>query len=221
MIRHAYWSVGTGAEADALAETVRSARAAGVFHPFHLLTDRVIADAECYEAFECDRAHGLHQLHYLKAGMARLPHEWFVWLAPGTRFRRRPVDVLAPLAGAPLHVPLVLDLDAAAPETPCRGVPAGRLRELLRAEGLPGPAWLGDDAFWIIHREAIGEVYDLALGFWHRAKAAGVEVHVSAALSHAAQVLVADVAAHRADRHAALWSPDPADATAALTGPGG
>jgi hypothetical protein len=190
-----------------------------VFHAFHLLTDRVIAGAECYDAFECERAHGLHQLHYLKAGMARLAAEWFVWLEPGTRFRRRPLDVLAATAGAPLHVPLVLDLDAAPPETPCHGVPAGRLRALLHGAGVPGPAWLGDSRFWIIHREAIETVYDLALGFWHRAKAEGAAVHVAAALGHAAGLLVADRAAHRAARRPELWSPDAADGRAALVVP--
>jgi hypothetical protein len=93
---------------------VQSARAAGVFKPFHILTDRPIGGCECYDAFQCDKAHGLFKLHYLKAGMTRLSFDYFVWIDADTIFLRNPRDVLGALSRSPIHVPLVSNLDGLA-----------------------------------------------------------------------------------------------------------
>lgn len=215
-----YWSVATGNYGARMEHCVRSARQAGVFKEFHVLTDRPLEGCECYEAYACDQAHGLFKLHYLKVGMDRLNFDYFVWLDADTVFARNPVDVLAPLGRSPIHLPLEVNLAPVAEDAEWKGTRVGALRALMVQEGVVNEPWLGGSAFWIVHHDAIEGVYDLALGFWHQAKAAGWRVDVSAALSYALQMLCADPERHRLEQHPGLWASDHADAarTAAPNG---
>src|SRR6185437_3139120 len=61
---------------------------------------------------------------------------------------------------------------------------------------------------WIVHHDAIDAVYDLALGFWHKAKEAGLMADVSAALGYAMQILCADPEAHLLAKHPDVWAGD-------------
>lgn len=206
--KYCYWSVVTGAYGALMERCVRTARAAGVFKEFHVLTDRPLAGCECYDAFQCDKADGLFKLHYLQAGMSRLNFDYFIWLDADTAFVRNPITVLAALGRSPLHVPLEVNLSALAEDREWRGVSCFRLRDLFRQEGVANAVYLSRSAFWIVHHDAIDPVYELALGFWHRAKEAGLPVGVDAALGYAMHLLCADPEAHMISRHPDLWASD-------------
>jgi hypothetical protein len=205
--RYCYWSVATGAEADDLEACVRSAREAGVHRDFHVLTDRVIEGAECYDAYECDRAHGLYKLHYLKAGMTRLNVDWFVWVDPRTRFLRNPVDVLSVVGASPIHVPLEAEIGVLPGEAVWRGMPAHRLAELMIRHGVYNPPRLSGSECWSVHHDVIELVHNLAMGFWHKAKEAGWECDVAGALGFAAQLLCSDAERHRLEATSGWWAP--------------
>jgi hypothetical protein len=190
--RYCYWSVCDGPYAAMMENCVRTARETGVFKEFHVLTDRPIEGCECYDAMQCDKTHGLFKLHYLKAGMSKLLFDYFVWIDAETVFKRNPVNLLDCLSKSPVHVPLETNLSKLEEDRRWRGTSLFQLRELFRQEGVSNQVYLSSSAFWIVHREAIDSVYELALGFWHKAKAAGVTVHVAAALGHAMQMLCAD-----------------------------
>ena len=211
---------------------VRTARAAGVFKEFHVLCDRPLEGCECYDAYELEKTHGLFKLHYLKVGMSRLSFDFFVWLDADTMFARNPVDLLGPMGKSPMHVPLEASVWALGENCPSRGTaggdargpdakvsgleedclwkgtPLGRLRELWRQEGVANQMYVSQSAFWIIHHDAIETAYELAMGFWHKADHAGLEVEVSAALGYAMQMLCADPEAHLLVNHADLWASD-------------
>ncbi len=206
--RYCYWSVATGPEADRMERCVRTARAAGVFKEFHVLTDRPIPECECYDAYDCDRAHGLFKLHYLKAGMSRLNFDHFVWVEPGTVFLRNPDDVLGALGRAPMHVPLEVRLTDLPAGAEWHGMPLDRVRDLMAKLGVTGAPWLGGSGFWIVHREVIETMYELAVGFWHKAKEAGLAADVSAGLAFALQMLTADPDRHRLVNQPRLWAAD-------------
>jgi tetratricopeptide (TPR) repeat protein len=189
---------------------VRTARQAGVFQEFHVLTDRALEGCECYDAMECDKAQGLFKLHYLKVGMSRLPFEYFVWLDADTVFVRNPVNVLGPLGRSPLHVPLELNLSLLKNDTNWKGVSVFALRDLFRREGVINEVHLSQSAFWIVHREAIETVYDLTLKFWHKATEVGLLLDVSAVLSYAMQILCAEPEKHLLVRARDLWASDDA-----------
>ena len=157
---------------------------------------------------QCDKAHGPFKLHYLKAGTSRLLFDYFVWVDVDTVFLRNPVDVLGSLGRSPLHVPLEANLSSMAEDRQWKGLLCFGLRDLLRASGIANQVYLSRSAFWVIHREAIDQVYELALGFFNHAKQSGHTVPVDLALGFAMQILCADPEAHLVAAHPELWVSD-------------
>jgi hypothetical protein len=147
-------------------------------------------------------------LHYLKVGMTELNFDYFIWLDADTVFVRNPIDVLEPLGHSPIHVPLEVGLSDLALDRDYNGVSCFKLRDLLRDEGIPNCPYLSRSAFWIVHHEAIREVYEIALAFWHRAKETGLLLTVDHALGYAAQMLCADPEAHRVLNTSHIWMGD-------------
>ncbi len=216
---YCYWSVATGAYGTLMERCVRTAREAGVFRGFHVLTDRPLAGCECYDACQCDKAGGMFKLHYLKVGMSRLSVEYFVWVDADTVFVRNPLDVLAPLGRSPIHVPLEVNLATLAADCTWRGVPLFRLRDLFQDAGVANQPYLSQSAFWIVHREAIDVVYDLAFQLWNRARDEGVAPRVDFALGFAMQMLCASPEAHLLTAHPHVWASDDVGALRS-SGPG-
>lgn len=190
---------------------VRTARAAGVFKQFHVLCDRPLEGCECYDAFQCDKAHGLFKLHYLKVGMSRLAFDFFVWIDADTVFVRNPVHMLGALGRSPIHVPLELNLSVMKADCMWKGLSCLRLREAFQAGGVTNQVYLSRSAFWIVHREAIAQVYELALQFWNDSKEGGLLVNADVALGYAAQMLSASPEAHLLTKQPDLWASDDLD----------
>ena len=63
-----------------------------------------------------------------------------------------------------------------------------RVRKLMDLLGVNRTPWLGRIDFWIVRLEAIETAYQLAVGFWHKAKEADFSVEVSACLAFAEQM---------------------------------
>jgi len=187
---------------------VRTARQAGVFKEFHVLTDRPLAGCECYDAMECDKAGGMFKLHYLKAGMTRLLFDYFIWVDADSIFVRNPVDVLAPLGRSPIHVPLELSLSTMTQDREWKGATCFKLRQLFNQMGVTNQVYLSRSAFWIVHREVIDQVFELAFRFFHALKGADLAANLDTALGYAMQILCADPEAHLLIRHPDLWASD-------------
>jgi hypothetical protein len=208
MEKYCYWSVCDGAYGAMMEHCVRSARAAGVFKEFHVLTDRPLDGCECYDAYQCDKAHGLFKLHYLKVGMSRLTFDYFVWLDADSVFVRNPADVLGILGRSPIHVPLEVNLSAMQEDRPWSDGSCFKLRELYQGAGVLNQVYLSQSAFWIVRRDAIDSVYELAFQFVNLGKEKGVTVNLDAALGYAMQLLCADPEAHLLSRHPEIWASD-------------
>jgi hypothetical protein len=187
---------------------VRTARVAGVFREFHVLTDRPLKGCQCYDAYECDKAQGLFKLHYLKVGMSRLTFDYFIWLDADTVFVRNPVDILGVLGHSPIHVPLEVSLSAMREDLEWKGLSITKLRDLYCEAGITSQTYLSQSAFWIVRREAIDAVYELAFQFVNLAKEKGVSVNVDAALGYAMQLLCADPEGHLLTKHPEVWASD-------------
>jgi hypothetical protein len=154
------------------------------------------------------RRYGLFKLHYLKVGMSKLLFDYFIWLDADTVFTRNPLDVLASLGRSPIHVPLEANLSSMAEDQEWQGRSCFRLRDLYRRAGIGNAVYLSQSAFLIVHREAIDDVYELAMQFVQGTKASGVVVSVNEALGYAMQILCADPEAHLLTNHAELWASD-------------
>jgi hypothetical protein len=198
----------------------RTARAAGVFKEFHVLADRPLEGCECYDAYQCDKAQGLFKLHYLKVGMSRLNFEFFIWLDADSVFVHNPVDILGVLGRSPIHVPLELNLANLPQDAEYKGISCFKVRDLLVDAGVLNQPYLSHSAFWIVRRDAIDAVYDLAFQFVSRCRDSGVKVGVDAALGYAMQLLCADPEAHLLTKHPDVWAGDEAGGFEAVTPPG-
>ena len=206
MKKYCYWSVATGRYADLMERCVGSARANGVFADFHVLTDRPIAGCECYDAYEVEKESGLFQFYYLKLGMAKLSYEYFIWLDADSVFARNPLNILDCLGHAPMHVPLEFNLEEVREDNVWQGMSLHAAREGLKAEGVLNAPYFCENAFWVVHHDAIELVYDLAVGFHQRRKEAGAPLHIAAALGYAMQVLCGDPERHLLRHAPELWA---------------
>jgi hypothetical protein len=185
---------------------VGSARGCDVFTDFHVLTDRPIPECECYDAFTVEKESGLFQFYYLKLGMTKLNYDYFIWLDADTLFVRNPLNILDALGHSPIHVPLEFNLEGVEQDHCWNGMSLHAARAALKREGILNSPWFCENAFWMIHRDAIEPVYDLAVGFYHKAKEAGDMLHISTALGYAMQILCADPERHLLTRSPRLWA---------------
>src|SRR5439155_11825711 len=172
---------------------------------FHVLTDRSLEGCESYECYEFEKANGLFKFHYLKVGMTRLSFDYFIWIDADSMFVRKPLDVLAALGKSPMHVSLEGNLSTLTEDQSWKGTSAFAIRELMKREGITNDVYSCQSAFWIVHHDVIEPLYDLALGFWHKAKEANVIVDVSAALGYAMQILCANPERHLLVFYHVLW----------------
>lgn len=109
---YCYWSVATGTYAGLMERCVESARDAGVFKEFHVMTDRPVKGAESYDAYEVELTDKLFKLVYLKAAISKLNFDYYVWLDADTVFQRNPRNLLTCLSRSPIHMPLEVNLSA-------------------------------------------------------------------------------------------------------------
>lgn len=203
---YCYWSVATGDYGAMFENCVRSARASGVFKEFHVLTDRCLKGCECYDAMECDKGNGLFKLQYLKVGMSRLAFEYFIWIDADSIFVRNPENITAALGCSPIHVPLEGNLDKATEECQWKGLSCKLLRQLLLEGGVSNRAYFSRSAFWIVHREAIDLVFELAFQFFNTANKNGHILQIDAALGYAMQMLCGDPERHGISENPELWA---------------
>jgi hypothetical protein len=183
-------------------ECIESARKAGIYRPFQIMTDRELDDCDCYDAMSVDNPDGMNKPVYLKAAISRLSYDYFIWIEPSTRFQREPTDPLDALQGSPLHVPL------------CRTWPENKshptdptLRRFMTDSGLPSEPYFGTSAFWIIQHQAIEPITSTAVGFWRKAIDQGLSVDVDAAMAFTMQLFCGDPRKHQWTENPELWLP--------------
>lgn len=186
---------------------VQSARAVGVFKDFHVLTDRALAGCECYDALNCDKSDGMFKLHYLKAAISKLPFKIFVWVDADTLFVRTPIDLTDVLGRSPCHMPLESELETASGRQ-WDGLSCENLLHLFKRAGVVNSVRSCRSAFWMVRRDAIDVIYELAFGFWHLGKEAKLTLSVGHTLAYAMQMLCANPERHLVARRSDLWAED-------------
>jgi hypothetical protein len=205
-----YWSVADGPYAEMFAMTIRSARTVGVREDFHVWTDRGIPGAVTHDSGPYDKHLYLFKFEFLKTAAALLDYDYFVFLDADTYFVRHPGNVLDALHGAPLHV--VLESDCAS-QTNTRadwwGCPLPRFVSLMHIQGVRSRAIYNTNAgFWIVQREAVEHVVELAMGFWKSCREAGYEFTEEAPLAYAGQMLCGNPYVHTLASQTDLWASD-------------
>ena len=205
--RYCYWSVCDGTTAHAMELCVESARKAGVFKEFHVFSDRHIPGCESYDAQDVDKEDGIFKLIYLQAGVSKLLFDYFIWIEPHTRFVRNPRNVLASLHHSPIHVPLLANLSALAANQQVNGnLTSTDYVRVMRESGVQNPVYHSLSAFWIIHRDAIDRVCELATHFRAASLREGHTMNVCATLGYAMQMLCGNPELHLVTKRPDLWA---------------
>ncbi len=209
--RFCYWSVVDGPYVDMMQAVVLSARRVGVFHDFHIWSDRPINDARSHPVRQVQKAHYLFKLHFLRERVSRLPYDYFVWLDADTWFTRHPGDVLSVLQGAPVHSSLEADAcDPANVRPDWWGCPLPDYAKLMRFKGVHQRSIYNVNAgFWIVHRDVIPTFFDLAFDFWQVAQKLGyADVTEEPPLAYATQMLCGNPHLHTLRHTSDLWASD-------------
>jgi hypothetical protein len=205
-----YWSVADGPYADMMAAAVRSARAAGVREDFHVWSDREVPGAVTHPAGAFRKDLYLFKLEFLRDRAARLDYDYLVFLDADSYFVRHPGDVLASLHGAAAHVLLESDCTRPTNRRPdWWGCPLAEYVALMRARGVRGRSVYNTNAgFWVVHRDAAGQLAELAVGFWEHCRGRGYAFTEEAPLAYAGHMLVGNPYLHTLENNRDLWASD-------------
>ena len=193
------WTIAPNEGARAAAgELAASMEKVGLFKELHVWARGPVAGAITHNLEEYDPAGGWYRLNFLNRVAKETKAKYLLWLDPVTRFEEHPGSVLAVLRGAPQHVPLTSDLaDVATAPPEWNGCPCQELARLMRAGGIRNRANSAASAnCFVIHREAIERVTELAFDFARRADAEGWRLPVEPLLAYAMQMLCADPERH-------------------------
>ncbi len=208
--RYCYWSVVDGDYALMAQAVVTSARSVGVFHDFHIWTDRPIEGAICHEAGKFEKWGCLFKLVFLRDHVQKLDYDYFVWLDMDAYFVRNPGNILRVLRGSPLHVGLESDLCNPANRRPdWWDCPNMQFAQIMRARGVRGNAIFNvNGGFFVVRREAIDAVFDLTFEFWDSCRKEGFTFNDEPLLAYAMQMLCGNPYIHTVRGTADLWASD-------------
>lgn len=206
--QYCYWSVATGVYSELMDECVKSARKVGNFKEFHILADKDIPNAECYDWMGIDHTDGMFKLAYLKSAISRLNFEYYVWVDADTIFNSNPDQILATLGRSPVHFPLFDCPDDSERIIKIRNISVENYQKTMRTAGLLCRARICRSAFWVVKRSAIDVLCELAQHYYAVAKTQGVIPHGDCALSFAMQMLCGDLDAHSMVLRRDLWWSD-------------
>lgn len=203
--RYCYWSVCDGWYANLMERCVQSARQVGIFKQFHVFTDRVVPGCECYDAQSVKETNGWFKLIYLKLGMSKMLFDYYVWIDADSLFIRPLDNILTCVRASPVHVPLLSNLSALETSGSTMPVPLQGYVATMRRAGVSNPVYLASTAFWIIHRDAIERVCELADYFRTVSAQLGLASTASDAISYAMQMLCANPEAHHVKNQPEIW----------------
>lgn len=207
--RFCYWSIGTDGYCELLTSLVASARKAGVQEDFHFWTNRNVPGAICHPAGLFDSWGWLFKLVFLRHEVSRLDYDFFVFLDADNWFVRRPEDPGRWIEDTPLHVTLGADLTKANPRAHWWRYPVETHVSLMRAAGATHRSLYNTNAgMFIVRRDAITAVYDLANRYWDFCREHGVLCVDEPLLAFAAQFLTPDTGRHTISQSHDFWAID-------------
>lgn len=207
---YCFWSIALGQEALLMPALIQSARATGVFKEFHVWTDERIPGAICHPCSEAEAVGSLFPLAVLQRQLKKVRAACFVWLDPRTLFVRHPGNVLRVLQGAPVHATLESDFcSSGVMRTDWEDCSLTNYARLARFNGVRSNAVFSvDSGFWIVQRDAIDAVCELAWDFWEFCERAEYSFSLDPVLAYTVQMLCGNPYRHTMAETADLWAVD-------------
>lgn len=206
-----FWSVGDGEYAYMLQALVDSFRAVGMQEDFHVFSDRKIPGAKTHLVEKFDKRGCFFKLHFLQKQVKEWNYRYFVYLDADTLFLRPPpFPILEVMQDSPLH--FSFECDCTLP--PMKrydwwGCPLHEYVQLMRNCGVTSDkVYNVNGGFFIIEREAIDIVCELALDFAKYATQEGYLLPDEPAWAYAMHMLCDEPEKHLLSRYWDLWCSD-------------
>lgn len=190
---------------------VESSRSVGYREEFYVWADTErIANSNMLPCGRFDKRHYLFKWRFLKELRSRVGHvKYYVFLDADSYFVRNPGDILEQLKGAPVHVCMESECSSPSNIRPdWWGCPLPKYVELMRNMGVVGPVYNTNAGFWIVHRDAVDRVVELAFEYWEAGRDAGYTFTEEAPLAYVGHMLMGDPSRHTLRSNPDCWASD-------------
>jgi hypothetical protein len=209
--RWCFWSVADGNHSYMVEACIKSARAVGVNADFHIYSDREIEGAKTHIVKNFDKSHYLFKFQFLKNEVSKLDYDWFVFIDADSYFVRNPGNLPQQLCK---RDPIFVCLESKCQESSKRqdwwGIPTQKYIKLMRESGVKNTEIYNTNAgFWIVHKKAIPQFYNLAMQFWEKCHRLGFnQVTEEPPLAYVGHLLVAHAPFNTIKNTGKFWASD-------------
>lgn len=214
LANYCWWSIGDGIHGKMLRSVVKSMKEHNVEGDIHLWTDQnnipgAIIHKVGTNSF--DKQHYLFKFKFLREQVIMLPYDYFIFIdADSYVVHELPYDPIMMMQGSPIHSFLEsYTSNLKNKRFDWWGCWLPLYEQLMRECGVISERVYNVNAgYWIVHREAVHRVCELADYFWNHAKKKGVTFTEEAPLAYATHMLCGDAERHTLLNFSDMWASD-------------
>lgn len=204
-----YWSVGDGDFAFMLQALVGSFREVGMEEDFHVFSDQEIYGATTHLTQNFDKSFFLFKFGFLQQVLKHLDYRYFAFLDADTYFVRKPPPFLKLLQRSPIHAFLETDLTLVTDQKKWHECPVPTVTKFMKECGITHEnIYNVNGGFFIVKREIIDVVCDMAVDFWKHCFLNGFAFTEEPSLAYVTQMLCQDPQEHLLRNLVDIWCPD-------------
>lgn len=211
MYNYCYWTFADNKYATMMETVIKSARMQNINTDFHVWSNKTVDGAMTHEIPEkVDKSHYLFKLHFLKDHVYNLNYDYFIFLDSDSYFVKNDQDILSCLHDDPLHICLENDCcDQKNGRKEWWNCPLDIYIQYMRNKGVRSNSIYNTNAgFWIVHRDIIPTMYDLAMNFWYYCKDNGHTFTEEPPLAYVGHMLTGNPYTHTLTNNKNIWASD-------------
>ncbi len=204
-----YWSVADGEWAYMLKTLLHSYRGVGMEEDFHVFSDQEIPGATTHLIEGFDKSFYHFKFQFLQQFVKQLDYDYFVFLDADNFFVRKAPPFLNLVQDSPLHCFLESDCTLPSTRPQWHRCPLPEYVRLMQECGVTDSHFYTVNAgFFIVKREAIDTICELAVDFWKHCMMQGYLFTEEAPLAYATQMLCGDSNRHLLSSRTDVWASD-------------
>lgn len=203
-----YWSVGDDEFGYMLQSLVSSYRQVGMTEDFLAFSDREIEGASTQLVKDFDKSFYLFKFSFLQY-LKQFPYRYFVFIDADSYFVRKVGSLLPLMKNSPIHSFLESDLTVPSIRQEWHRCSLPKMVQLMQECGITNSHIYNVNAgFFIVQRDAIDVVCQLAIDFWKHGFANGFAFTEEPSLAYVTQMLCGNVADHLLKNNRTVWGTD-------------
>lgn len=213
MSKFCYWTVADGRHGKMMETCIESARRAGVKEDFHVWSDRDIAGAITHPCGTFNKEHYLFKFRFMYNEVKKLDYDYFIFLDADNFFVRHPGEGTFDLLLRNNKMFCQMENDCTSKLVKRKdwwGIPIKFYPQTFKYKGVKSNRiWNTNAGFWIVRKEAIDEVYVMAMDFWFYAHhELGIKLTEEAPLAYVGHMLQSDLDQCTLYNTSKIWASD-------------